>query len=115
MAAGHGEGLVPFSKLKMAVATILAQEKFIDSVKEATLASRPYISIGLKYKDPNTPAIKHIARVSRPGRRVYNKKKELPRVLNDYGIAIVSTPQGLMTNKEARKRGLGGEVICEVY
>ena len=65
--------------------------------------------------DKGHPKIKHIERVSKPGRRVYVGKDEIPKVLNDYGIAVLSTHKGLMTNKEARKMGIGGEVICKIY
>jgi len=75
----------------------------------------PMISILLKYDNNKTPAIQYITRVSKPGRRIYKKSYELPRVLSDMGIAIISTSQGVMTNKEARQKKLGGEVICELY
>ena len=69
----------------------------------------------LKYKEGHKPVIISLKRISKPGLRIYAKKDELPKVLNNLGIAIISTPQGMMTNKEARKKGVGGEVICEIY
>ncbi len=104
---------VPFSKLKMNVASILAREGFIGAV-EKTEEQPIMLMIGLKYHG-RTPAISAIKRESTPGHRKYVKADEMPRVLNDFGIAILSTSQGLMTNKEARKRGMGGELICSVY
>lgn len=108
-----GEVRIPYSNLKYAIAKILVEEGFAASAgKEEN--GHPEILIGLKYQDA-TSVIQKIARVSKPGRRVYTGHDALPRVLSDYGIAIVSTSQGVMTNKEARKRRLGGEVLCEIY
>ena len=70
--------------------------------------------VGLKYED-NKPVINSLKRISKPGRRVYVAKDEMPNVLNNFGLAIISTSQGLFTNKEAKKMGLGGEVVCEIY
>lgn len=113
--ARKSEVRMPFSKLKFGLAKLLEREKFIRAAREESEAGRPTLALDLVYNEAGHPAIKGIQRVSRPGRRVYAKKGALPRVLNDYGIAVLSTPNGLMTNKEARKRGLGGEIICEVY
>jgi small subunit ribosomal protein S8 len=107
------EILVPHSRIKFAIAKILEKEGFVASVRAETDAKRPMIRIGLKYDD-DMPAIHSLRRISTPGRRVYRKSTELPRVLSNLGIAIVSTPNGLMTNKEAKVRHLGGEVICEI-
>lgn len=104
---------LPFSKIKFSIAKILAQEGYVGKVEETTEGKFPVLHIELKYKN-HDPKIRMIKRVSKPGRRVYSKSDELPRVLSDIGIAIISTPNGLMTNKEARKRRLGGEVICEI-
>lgn len=104
---------LPFSKMKYAIAKILEQEGYVGKVERAEEAKFPMIRIGLSYEN-NAPKIQSVRRVSRPGRRVYAKTTELPRVMSDLGIAIISTPNGLMTNKEARARRLGGEVICEI-
>lgn len=105
--------LVPYSKVKFKIAQVLKDEGFLTSVEkiEDRFGS---IKIELAYSG-RRPTLQHLQRVSKPGRRVYAKKDTLPFVLNDYGIAVVSTPKGIMTNKQARKAGLGGEVICEAY
>jgi small subunit ribosomal protein S8 len=113
-AARHDTLTMPGSRMKLAIAKILQREGYVESVKETTDGPRKVLEIQLKYVG-NGPFIRSITRVSTPGRRVYSKSHELPRVLSDQGIAIVSTSAGLMTNKEARKRHLGGEVVCEIY
>ena len=105
---------IPFSKLKFNIANILKKENYISDVNEKGDSAKKDIIISLRYEQ-GKPAINKLNRISKPSRRVYGKKDELPFILNDYGIAIVSTPAGLMTNKEARKKGLGGEIICEIY
>jgi len=112
--AGHKTVALPFSKFKLKLANILEKENYIAGVKEFSYLGKPGLEITLKYTDAGEPAIKHIGRISSPGRRVYNKKDSLPNVLDGYGMAIISTPLGLLTNKEARKKGVGGEVICEI-
>ncbi|MFH1522299.1 MAG: 30S ribosomal protein S8 [Patescibacteria group bacterium] len=128
------EVILPMSKVKYEVAKILEKESLVDKVeivKESFLNSSlltknkksiskslnkfDQIRICLKYKKSGKPTISYLKRVSKPGLRIYVKKDELPRVLNNFGVAIVSTSQGIMTNKEARKKGVGGEVICEIY
>ena len=104
---------IPMSRLKRRIAEILSAEGYIDSITEAE-AKPPRLIVGLKYYG-KTPAIRSLARESKPGHRMYRQASEMPSVLNDYGIAIVSTSKGLMTNKQARKEGLGGEIICSVY
>ena len=113
--AKHEKVLVPFSKLKLKLANLLSKEKYIGTVKEVEHSGKPFIEVGIKYDTEGNATLEHVARISKPGRRVYAGKDELPNVLNGYGIAVVSTPEGLMTNTEARKRGLGGEIMCEVY
>lgn len=105
--------VLPYSKLKFAIAEVLRNEGYVDRVEKVE-DRHGSIRIRLTY-DGNRPKITHLERVSKPGRRVYAKKGALPKVLNHYGVAVISTPQGLMTNKQAAKAGLGGEVICEVY
>ena len=113
--------LVPMSKIKHEIAKILKREGYIADVamakKEGKRKGAQFdeLRLILKYKKSGRPHIASLKRISKPGRRVYVGKDELPKVLNNLGIAIISTSQGLMTNKEARKKGLGGEVICEIY
>lgn len=113
--AGLKEVRFGASKLKLAIAQILEQEGFIESVAQ----DAGQIKVGLKYfKVSNTqrvPAISQAKRVSRQGQRVYVKNKEIKNVRNKFGIAILSTPQGVMTGETAKKSGLGGEYICEVW
>lgn len=121
-AVNKTEVVMPMSKIKKGIASILKKEGWIldyEIVKTKSEKNKSFqfdeLKIQLKYKKSGKSAISYIQRVSRPGLRVYVGKAELPRVLNNLGIAIISTPEGLMTNFSARKRGLGGEVICEVY
>lgn len=117
--AGKKEVLVRASKLKLAIAKILAEEGFIESVAEESTDNSRNIKINLKYyKVSNTekmPAIKEIKKVSKEGQRIYVRNKEIKNVKNKFGIAIISTSKGVMTGAEARKNGLGGEYICEVW
>jgi small subunit ribosomal protein S8 len=100
--------------VKFHIAKILEKEGFVGHVEKIEMQKFPELRIELKYEQ-RKPAIQSITRVSTPGRRVYAKANELPRILSDLGIAIISTPNGMMTNKEARARKLGGEVICNIY
>lgn len=104
---------IPFSKVKFAIAEILKREQYVGTVekKEGTI---PVLAIELSYHGER-PAIQSIKRESKPGHRVYRSSDELPKVLNGFGISIVSTNQGIMTAREAKKKGIGGEVICSVY
>ncbi|MFA6106859.1 MAG: 30S ribosomal protein S8 [Patescibacteria group bacterium] len=114
------EVILPMSKMKLKIAKILEGDGWIEKAEEVEnrtgkeKSKFKELRILLKYKD-GKPTISSIKRISRPGLRIYVKKSELPRVLNNLGIAIISTPDGLMTNLEAKKKGLGGEVICEIY
>lgn len=104
---------LPYSKVKFHIAKILQKEGYVGVVEQLKEGTFAQLRIELKYEN-RQPRIQMIKRVSKPGLRVYRKSDELPRVLSDIGIAIISTPNGLMTNKEARTRRLGGEVICEI-
>ena len=109
---------MPSSRLKAAIAEILREEGFIEDFQVTTDGLQPYIRIKLKYVNEQRnrrPVITGIERVSKPGRRVYTRKKDMPRVLSGMGIAILSTPKGVMTGDRARKLGVGGEVICRVW
>ena len=117
--AKHSEVLVPFSKLKLSIAEILQQRNFVESVKKETEGNFPMLKIVLKYdvvsNTEKNPAIREIKRISRQGQRIYVKKTDIKRVKNGYGISVVSTSKGIMTGENARKAGLGGEIICEVW
>jgi small subunit ribosomal protein S8 len=106
--------VVPFSKIKFEIAKILEQEGYVKKVEKEE-GKFPSISIELKYTPDKESIIKSLIRISKPGRRVYSEYHQLPKVLNGLGMAIVSTSAGLMTAKEAKKRKMGGEVICEIY
>ena len=104
--------MVPLSKFGRNLAGVMEKEGYIGSFSED--AENHLLKIVLKYED-STPALENAVRVSKPGLRVYKGKNELPRVLGGLGIAIVSTSKGLMTVKDAKKRGMGGEVICKLW
>ncbi|PMQ00980.1 MAG: 30S ribosomal protein S8 [Dictyoglomus sp. NZ13-RE01] len=105
---------VPFSKIKLSIAEILLKEGYIENYEVLGEEPKKVIKIWLKYIN-KTPVIQGLKRVSKPGRRLYAGKEELPRVLGGLGIAIVSTSKGIMTDKEARALGIGGEVLCMVW
>ena len=117
--AGLKEVQFNASKLKLAIAQILEKEGFVESVSQEKNDEIDRIKIGLRYfqasKTQKIPAIKEIKRISKQGQRIYLKNKDIKSVKNKFGIAIVSTSKGVMTGEEARKNGLGGEHICEVY
>ncbi len=111
----HKKVEVPASKIKLAIAKILKEEGYIEDYQFVQEGPQGKIEIILKYDENKRPVIAGMRRISKPGRRVYVKKEELPKVMGGYGIAIISTSQGILTDEEARKRGIGGEVICEVW
>ncbi len=113
-AARHDTTSAPGSKIKRAIADILVREGFLESASEQTEEGKKTLTVTLKY-NAKVPAIRSIRRVSHPGRRIYSKSSDLVSVLSGQGISIISTSVGLMTNKEARRRKLGGEIICEVF
>ena len=113
-AVNKAEVLIPSSKLKHMLATILEKEGYVEDVEIVAEGNFSYIKIGLKYNN-NKSAIQDIKRISKPGRRVYCKAGDAPHVLNGLGIAVLSTSNGLMTAKSARHKNVGGEVLCEVY
>ena len=112
-AAGKREVRMPSSKLKLAVANLLKDEGYITDAKVEMQEGKPQLSVELKYFQ-GKPVIETLQRVSRPGLRVYKGKKQLPSVLNGLGIAIVSTSQGLMSDRAARAAGQGGEILAIV-
>jgi small subunit ribosomal protein S8 len=107
--------LIPSSKVKVAIAQILLEEGYIQGYEVTNERPQPNIRIWLKYDKNRRPIVSGLKRVSKPGRRVYRGKRDLPWVLSGLGIAIVSTPKGVMTGREARRLGMGGEVLCYVW
>ncbi len=104
---------MPSSKVKVAIAKVLKDEGYIDSFDVSEEAGKAQLSIALKYY-VGRPVIERLERVSRPGLRIYKGRDELPSVMNGLGVAIVSTPKGVMTDRKARATGVGGEVLCYV-
>jgi small subunit ribosomal protein S8 len=105
--------VVPSSKLKVAIAQVLKDEGYIDGFKINNDGGKSDLEIALKYY-AGRPVIERLERVSRPGLRVYKASKSIPQVMNGLGVAIVTTPQGVMTDRKARASGVGGEVLCYV-
>ena len=105
----------PRSNLKLRIAEILRQEGFLDGVASAEDEKSGTITVTLRYDGRTHNAITGLRRVSRPGQRKYVPARDVPRVRNGLGIAIISTSQGIMTDREARKRGVGGEILCEIW
>ncbi|MEQ8961125.1 MAG: 30S ribosomal protein S8 [Coleofasciculus sp. C2-GNP5-27] len=112
----HQTTNVPATKMTRAIAQVLKEEGFIADFEEAGEGVKKYLVISLKYKEKTRqPIIRALKRVSKPGLRVYKNRKELPRVLGGIGIAIISTSSGIMTDREARRQGIGGEVLCYIW
>ena len=113
--AKHKSVDIPSSNMKLAIANILLNEGYIKSFEEIEGDVQGIIRISLKYDEKGARVIEGLKRISKPGLRVYASKDELPRVLNGLGIAIISTSKGIMTDKEAREAGLGGEVLAYIW
>lgn len=113
--ARHKSVIVPASKIKLEIARILKEEGYIEDFKYVKEEPQAKIEITLKYDENKRPVIAGLKRVSKPGRRIYRGYRDLPKVLDGFGIAIISTSQGIMTDHEARKRKIGGEVLCEIW
>ncbi|MEI7452003.1 MAG: 30S ribosomal protein S8 [Candidatus Falkowbacteria bacterium] len=115
--------VIPMSKIKYEIAKILERDKWVNKVElvkaiagaKNKTAAFDSIKITLKYREDGKSYITLLKRISKPGLRVYVDKDHIPTVLNNLGIAILSTPQGLMTNREARRKNIGGELLCEIY
>ena len=105
---------IPFSKIKFSLAKVLEKEGLIEAITTRGRKIKKIIEIKLKY-EKGQPVIEEIKRVSKPGQRIYLKKSQVKPIRQGYGLSIISTSQGLMTNKEAKKKGLGGEVLCEIW
>ena len=107
---------IPATKMSLAIATILKEEGFIEDFEHYTEEKRKYLLISLKYIGKSRqPVIWKLERISKPGLRVYTNSKKLPVVLNNLGIAIISTSKGVMTNNKAKELGIGGEVLCYIW
>ena len=115
ISARHQKVDVPASKLKTEIARILKEEGYISNFKATEEEGHKVLRIYLKYTNNNEAAISNVARVSRPGCRVYVRRSEIPRVLGGLGVAVISTPEGVMTGVQARKKNLGGEVLCYIW
>lgn len=114
--ARHQSTKIPATKMTRSIARVLQEEGFIAEFEEEQEGVKRNLVLSLKYKGKNRqPLITALKRVSKPGLRVYSNRKELPRVLGGIGIAIISTSQGIMTDRQARHQGLGGEVLCYVW
>jgi len=113
--AGHDAVVVPASKIKTQLCGILKQEGYIHSFKQVDHEGRPYLILNLKYVKEKESVIHGLRRVSRPGLRIYSGAQEIPDVHGGLGIAILSTPKGLLTGKDAKKQNVGGEVLAHVW
>ncbi len=115
LAAQHRYVVVPSSKLKRELARVLKEEGYIGHYDVTRDRPQPMIRIRLKYTEDNKPVLSSLQRVSKPGRRVYAGRQDIPLVLSGMGIAVLSTPRGVMTGKKAHRLGVGGEILCHIW
>jgi small subunit ribosomal protein S8 len=113
--ARHANTTCPSSQQKLAIANVLRQTGFLDSVKVEAREGHACLVLGIRYDDNGRPLIDGIRRVSKPGRRVYVGKGEVPTVRNGLGVAVISTSRGVLSDRDAREQKVGGEVVCEVW
>jgi len=113
--ARQAETTMPSTKILVAIAKILKEEGYVADFRVIEKRPQNQLVVTLRYGADRKPAIRELRRVSKPGLRVYSGKEDIPRVRSGLGIAIVSTPQGVLTGYEARRRGIGGEVLCTVF
>jgi len=113
--AKHKHVDIPASRVKAEISKILLSAGFLESVKFIEDGRQGILRVYLRYTKSNDSVISGVKRISKPSRRIYTPKKKLPRVLGGYGMAIVSTSQGMLSDAECRKRGVGGEIICEIW
>ncbi len=118
--AGHSQVAIPSSKIKVAIAKILKEEGFVENfeVADGEQVGQKMLRVKIKYvgeRRERRPVISGLERVSKPGRRIYTKKQDIPWVLSGIGVAILSTPKGVMTGQRARQLGVGGEILCKVW
>ncbi len=115
MGARHPKVDIPGSNVKIELARILKQEGYVANYRVATDGNKRTLKVYLKYRPDRTPVITKMTRISKPGRRVYVDSKNIPRVLGGLGVCILTTSKGVVTGGEAKKRRVGGEVLCEIY
>lgn len=115
VAVRHQYVLIPSSKIKVAIARILEQEGYIQSYEITQDQPQPMLKIWLKYSPDRKAVLTGVRRISKPGRRIYTKAQEIPRVLSGMGVVILSTPHGVITDQQARRLRVGGEIICYVW
>lgn len=113
--AGHAETRCPASKLKLAVARVLRDEGYLEEVEPEELEGRAVLRIRIRYGPDGMPLMEGIRRVSRPSQRVFVGVAEIPKVRNGLGIAVLSTPKGVISDRVARESSVGGELVCEVW
>ncbi len=113
--ARHRQVLIPSSKMKVAIARLLKEEGFIQHYDITRDRPQPMLRIILKYDKNRKPVLSGLRRVSKPGRRVYSQYREIPWVLSGLGVAILTTPRGIMTDRQARRAHVGGEILCYVW
>jgi len=114
LAAGHSEVVIPHSKLKAAIAEILVRENYVSKTESLEMKPQNQIKLKLRYEG-SLPAISGVKRASKPGRRLYVSVNKIPVTLDGYGITLLSTNQGILTDKEARLKNVGGEIICQIW
>ncbi len=114
-AVGHKTVVLPSSKMKESLAEILVSEGYVDRYEVKEAGAGKELTLVMRYGDRRDPAITGLTRVSKPGHRIYRGASEIPRVQGGLGVAVVSTSQGLLPDREARRRRLGGEIVCEVW
>lgn len=112
--ARHETVLIPFSKIKLEIAKIFKRDGWVSDFSKKGKKIKKFLEVSLKYAD-GQPAISDIKRISKPSRRMYIKSTEIKAIRQGFGSSIISTPQGLMTDKEARAKKVGGEILCEIY
>jgi small subunit ribosomal protein S8 len=113
--SSHDSILVPYSKIKHAIADCLLKEGYISSVTKKSQDKFPHLLLGIAYDNDNEPKLKGVQRISKPSRRVYQAVKDLKPVKNGYGLLVLSTPKGIMTNKDAKKELVGGEALFKIW
>ena len=114
LTAGHEEVVMPHSKMKAAIAEILLNEKYLEKVEVIDSKPQKQLKLSLRYEG-SLPAVSGVKRVSKPGRRLYASAGQIPVTLGGYGITILSTNQGVIADKEARQKNIGGEILCQVW
>ena len=114
-AVGHKTVMLPSSRMKESLAEILVAEGYIDRYEVKEAGAGKQLMLVMRYGDRRNPAITGLTRVSKPGHRIYRGASDIPRVQGGLGVAVVSTSQGLLPDREARRRRLGGEIVCEVW